>query len=81
MIARGLGRGAGDWARDGGEWLEPVRGFEPLTCGLRNRCSATELHRLGEAMGCRLIVRLIVTHWERLGYKRRARQSGDFLVL
>ena len=29
------------------ESLEPVRGFEPLTCGLRNRCSATELHRLG----------------------------------
>ncbi len=27
-------------------FLEPVRGFEPLTCGLRNRCSATELHRL-----------------------------------
>ena len=26
--------------------MEPVRGFEPLTCGLRNRCSATELHRL-----------------------------------
>ena len=25
--------------------MEPVRGFEPLTCGLRNRCSATELHR------------------------------------
>ena len=23
-----------------------MRGFEPLTCGLRNRCSATELHRL-----------------------------------
>ena len=28
------------------EEMEPVRGFEPLTCGLRNRCSATELHRL-----------------------------------
>ncbi len=27
--------------------MEPVRGVEPLTCGLRNRCSATELHRLG----------------------------------
>ena len=25
--------------------MEPVRGFEPLTCGLRNRCSTTELHR------------------------------------
>ena len=25
--------------------LEPVKGVEPLTCGLRNRCSATELHR------------------------------------
>ena len=33
-------------------WLmEPVRGFEPLTCGLRNRCSATELHRLGTKTG------------------------------
>ena len=28
--------------------MEPVRGFEPLTCGLRNRCSATELHRLSD---------------------------------
>lgn len=26
--------------------VEPVKGVEPLTCGLRNRCSATELHRL-----------------------------------
>ena len=26
--------------------MEPVKGVEPLTCGLRNRCSATELHRL-----------------------------------
>ena len=25
--------------------MEPVKGVEPLTCGLRNRCSATELHR------------------------------------
>ena len=25
--------------------MEPVRGVEPLTCGLRNRCSTTELHR------------------------------------
>ena len=25
--------------------LEPAKGFEPLTCGLRNRCSATELRR------------------------------------
>src|SRR5205814_1541845 len=25
--------------------MEPVLGFEPRTCGLRNRCSATELHR------------------------------------
>ena len=28
------------------ETMEPVKGVEPLTCGLRNRCSATELHRL-----------------------------------
>ena len=26
--------------------LEPVVGIEPTTYGLRNRCSATELHRL-----------------------------------
>ncbi len=26
--------------------VEPVKGVEPLTYGLRNRCSATELHRL-----------------------------------
>ena len=26
--------------------MEPVRGVEPLTCCLRNSCSATELHRL-----------------------------------
>ena len=26
--------------------LEPVSGFEPETCGLRNRCSTTELHWL-----------------------------------
>ena len=25
--------------------LEPVVGIEPTTYGLRNRCSATELHR------------------------------------
>ena len=29
------------------EIVEPVRGVEPLTCGLRNRCSTTELHRPG----------------------------------
>lgn len=23
--------------------LEPARGFEPVTCGLQNRCSTTEL--------------------------------------
>jgi hypothetical protein len=26
--------------------MEPVKGVEPLTYGLRNRCSASELHRL-----------------------------------
>ena len=26
------------------EW-EPAKGFEPLACGLRNRCSAAELRR------------------------------------
>ena len=26
--------------------VEPVKRVELLTCGLRNRCSATELHRL-----------------------------------
>ena len=31
--------------------MEPVRGVEPLTCGLRNRCSTTELHRLGHDLG------------------------------
>jgi len=25
--------------------MEPVVGIEPTTYGLRNRCSATELHR------------------------------------
>ena len=30
--------------------MEPVRGVEPLTCGLRNRCSTTELHRLRGSM-------------------------------
>ena len=29
----------------GDEKVEPVKGVEPLTCGLRNRCSASELHR------------------------------------
>jgi hypothetical protein len=24
---------------------EPMRGYDPRTCGLRNRCSTTELHR------------------------------------
>ena len=26
-----------------GGTMEPAKGFEPLTCGLRNRCSTTEL--------------------------------------
>ena len=26
--------------------MEPASGIEPPTCGLRNRCSATELRRL-----------------------------------
>jgi hypothetical protein len=25
--------------------MEPMKGIEPLTCGLRNRCSTAELHR------------------------------------
>ena len=25
--------------------MEPAKGFEPLACGLRNRCSAAELRR------------------------------------
>ena len=32
------------------ENVEPVKGVEPLTYGLRNRCSATELHRLNRVI-------------------------------
>ena len=35
---------------DEGRKVEPVKGVEPLTYGLRNRCSATELHRLSGAV-------------------------------
>ncbi|MFM1944171.1 MAG: hypothetical protein RI897_3153 [Verrucomicrobiota bacterium] len=31
--------------------MEPVVGIEPTTYGLRNRCSATELHWLGQQRG------------------------------
>jgi hypothetical protein len=33
------------------ELLEPMRGYDPRTCGLRNRCSTTELHRRRDG-GC-----------------------------
>src|SRR5262245_9028296 len=35
------------------EGLEPVVGIEPTTYGLRNRCSATELHWQSESGGYR----------------------------
>ena len=33
--------------------MEPAKGVEPLTCGLRNRCSASELRRLEVGYGRR----------------------------
>ncbi len=45
--------------------VEPASGVEPPTCGLRNRCSATELRRLSKVfsrMGC---VRAVSSEWRR----------------
>ena len=36
-----------------GEEMEPMSGIEPPTYGLRNRCSTTELHWLGDRNECR----------------------------
>ncbi len=38
----------------GDTWVheEPMVGLEPTTGGLQNRCSTTELHRLGGAFRC-----------------------------
>jgi hypothetical protein len=38
--------------------MEPASGIEPPTCGLRNRCSATELRRLVKLrnFGCQALL-------------------------
>jgi hypothetical protein len=45
VVALPLQRGANDDAPSPSDSLEPPRGLEPRTYGLRNRCSTTELGR------------------------------------
>ena len=62
--------------------MEPAGGFEPSTCGLRNRCSTSELHRLMEGFrfNAVLLRAFSLKIFSRLTtYSRTAATDGDTL--